>query len=356
MKLNGNVAVVTGAGDGMGRELTKALVSRGCSVAICDINVKNMNLTKEEAMAIAVNGATVLTYKCDVSDEQQIKAFAKLVENSYDMTGKGLLLFNNAGIGGGGSIISDTRKSWERTFNINWYGVYYSVRAFMPLLLKVQSGYVVNTSSVNGFWASIGFMQPHTAYSASKFAVKGFTEALINDFRLHAPHLKAAVVMPGHIGTGIAQNSMKAGGNIDIEKIRTRAKLISVRVAELKASSDTQYLLLSKDAEMLARYENGGRIMDAMTDQQIRATMEVRGNDFRNNAKTTASKAARIILEGVANDEWRILVGPDAVALDRNIRADPMRAYDANFSLTKATFAEKAVVGARREVLASSKL
>ena len=68
----------------------------------------------------------------------------------------------------------------------------------MPLLLAATEGYVINTSSINGFWASVGFLQPHTSYSASKFAVKGFTEALINDFRLNAPHLKAAVVMPGY--------------------------------------------------------------------------------------------------------------------------------------------------------------
>ena len=356
MKFDGNVAVVTGAGDGMGRELTKALVSHGCSVAICDINVENMNLTREEAMAIAVNGATVSTFKCDVSNEEQVQRFAEYVGNGYDLVGKGFLLFNNAGIGGGGSIVSDPRESWERTFNINWYGVYYSVRAFMPLLLNAKSGYVVNTSSVNGFWASIGFMQPHTAYSASKFAVKGFTEALINDFRLHAPHLKAAVVMPGHIGTGIAQNSMKAGGNIDIETIRSRAKLISMRVAQLKASSDPQYLLLSKDVEMLARYENGGRIMEAMTDQQIFASMNARGADFRNNARTTAAEAARIILEGVAKDEWRILVGPDAVHLDGKIRSDPWRAYDANFVLPNVSLVKKGGKANKGRVLTRSKI
>ncbi len=119
MKFDGNVAVVTGAGDGMGRELTKALVSHGCSVAICDINVENMNLTREEAMAIAVNGATVSTFKCDVSNEEQVQRFAEYVGNGYDLVGKGFLLFNNAGIGGGGSIVSDPRESWERTFHMN---------------------------------------------------------------------------------------------------------------------------------------------------------------------------------------------------------------------------------------------
>ena len=81
MKFDGNVAVVTGAGDGMGRELTKALVSHGCSVAICDINMNSLIITREEATAIAVNGATVSTFKCDVSNEEQVQGFAKHVQN-----------------------------------------------------------------------------------------------------------------------------------------------------------------------------------------------------------------------------------------------------------------------------------
>ena len=150
---------------------------------------------------------------------------------------------------------------------------------------------------------------------------------------------------------------MKAGGNIDIEKIRSHAKLISMRVAQLKASSDPQYLLLSKDVDMLARYENGGRIMEAMTDQQIFATINARGADFRNNARTTAAEAARIILEGVAKDEWRILVGSDAVDLDGKIRSDPLRAYDANFALHKVSdVVERGEKMNRRSISARSKI
>ena len=200
MRFNGNVAVVTGGGDGMGRELVKALASYGCSVAMCDINVENMNITREQAMRNATDGVKISTFRCDVSKEEDLIAFAKDVEKEHhDLTERGFALFNNAGIGGGGSIVADSREQWERTFNICWYGVYYSVRAFMPILKACKYGYVVNTSSVNGFWASVGFLTPHTSYAASKFAVKGFTEALINDFRLNAPHLKAAVVMPGHV-------------------------------------------------------------------------------------------------------------------------------------------------------------
>ena len=75
-------------------------------------------------------------------------------------------------------MIAYTRDEWERTFNICWFGVYYNTRTFLPMLLKADHGHIVNTSSVNGFWASIGLGVPHTAYSAAKFAVKGFTEAI----------------------------------------------------------------------------------------------------------------------------------------------------------------------------------
>ena len=82
----------------------------------------------------------------------------------------------------------------------------------MPMLLASDEGYIVNTSSVNGFWASVGPDVSHTAYSAAKFAVKGFTEALITDLRLNAPHVKCSVVMPGHIGTSIASTLLKSTG------------------------------------------------------------------------------------------------------------------------------------------------
>src|SRR3546814_707996 len=119
------------------------------------------------------------------------------------------LVFNNAGIGGGGSFLTASREEWERTFGVCWGGVYNGSRAFLPLLVASDEGYLVNTSSVNGFWASLGPGVPHTAYSAAKFAVKGFTEALLEDLRLNAPHVKAAVVMPGHNGTDIVINSRK---------------------------------------------------------------------------------------------------------------------------------------------------
>ena len=100
-------------------------------------------------------GVRITTHRCDVSDESQVLAFRDAVQDAHE-TDHINLLFNNAGIGGGGSFIVDDRAEWERTFGVCWFGVYYSSRAFMPLLVASTEGYIVNTSSVNGFWATLG--------------------------------------------------------------------------------------------------------------------------------------------------------------------------------------------------------
>jgi NAD(P)-dependent dehydrogenase (short-subunit alcohol dehydrogenase family) len=105
--------------------------------------------------------------------------------------------------------VAGPRAEWDRTFTVCWGGVYNCARAFVPLLVASDAGHLVNTSSVNGFWASLGPGVPHTAYSAAKFAVKGFSESLLEDFRVNAPHVQVSVVMPGHIGTDIVINSQR---------------------------------------------------------------------------------------------------------------------------------------------------
>src|SRR3977135_3735804 len=124
-----------------------------------------------------------------------------------------------ASAAGAGSSHTSTRERWERPFNICWGVVYLGLRTSLPMLTKADEGHIVNTSSVNGFWASLGLGVSHTAYSAAKFAVKGFTEALINDLRLNAPHIKCSVVMPGHIGTSIVSNSRKVQSGTDSDRL-----------------------------------------------------------------------------------------------------------------------------------------
>lgn len=270
------IAIVTGGGDGMGRALARQLSAAGCHVALCDVFDETSAETKAQCEVGASAGVRITAHHCDVSDEDQVLAFRDEVASQHD-TEVVNLVFNNAGIAGSGSMVVDDRQAWERTFNVCWGGVYYCTRAFLPMLVASEEGHLVNTSSVNGFWASLGPEIAHTAYSAAKFAVKGFSEALITDLALNAPHVGVSVVMPGHIGTGIAANS--------------------------------------------------GLVHGEQADPQI---MEM-ASRFRNMAPTSAEEAATIILDGVKANRWRILVGDDAHILDQAVRDAPEEAYLPDF-------------------------
>ena len=181
MKIKPNqIAVVTGGGTGIGRALCKQLSAAGVHVSLCDLSEENMAQTRELCLAAAPSGTRVTTFRADVSVEAEVLAFRDSVVAMHN-TKHVNLVFNNAGIGGGGGFVSGERTDWERTFGVCWFGVYYGARAFMPLLVASSEGHIINVSSVNGFWAALGAGIPHTAYSAAKFAVKGFTEALIED-------------------------------------------------------------------------------------------------------------------------------------------------------------------------------
>jgi NAD(P)-dependent dehydrogenase (short-subunit alcohol dehydrogenase family) len=304
---SGKLAVVTGAGTGMGRELALQLAGEGCDVAFCDVSEGNMAETLRLCGESAPAGTQITAHRCDVSDESQVLAFRDAVLAEHD-TSHVNLLFNNAGIGGGGSFIADDRSDWERVFNVCWYGVYYCSRAFVPLVVASDDGYIVNTSSVNGFWASLGPGIAHTAYSSAKFAVKGFTEALINDLRLNAPHVKVSLVMPGHVGTSIGRNSRDVLGKPQ------------------PADMSSEELALVRD-----RLKRQGLPVEDVSDAQLRRGIEQRMIDFRDKAPCTAARAATIILDGVREERWRILVGEDAKSLDERVRAAPEQAYEPAF-------------------------
>jgi len=303
---NDKIAVITGAGTGMGRELARQLAAAGCHVAMCDLSDEEMEKTRSLCEADSPEGTRLLTCVADVSDESQLQDFRTEVcrELETDFVN---LVFNNAGIGGAGSMIVDDRDAWERTFDICWKGVYYGTRTFMPLLVASDEGHLVNTSSVNGFWASLGPGIPHTAYSAAKFAVKGFTEALVTDFRLNAPHVKVSVVMPGHIGTSIVHNSGKILG-------RTPKDMTDEELEEIRL-----------------RIERMGIELGNVTPDQIRVFLQMRAEQFRDEAPMTAAEAATVILDGVREERWRILVGADADVIDRMVRETPDEAYEKSF-------------------------
>ena len=214
----GKLAVVTGGGSGMGRELTRQLAAQGCSVAGCDLNPDTMAETVALAQAEAPSEVRVTGHACDVADEAQVLRFRDevLAGHASDHVD---LVFSNAGAGGGGSFAAGDREEWERIFAIDWWGVYYCARAFLPLLIASGDGVLVNTSSVNGLWASLGPGMPQTAYSTAKFAVRGFTEALIEDLRTNAPQVRVALVLPGHVGTNIVANSLRAQGLPEPERM-----------------------------------------------------------------------------------------------------------------------------------------
>jgi NAD(P)-dependent dehydrogenase (short-subunit alcohol dehydrogenase family) len=298
----GKLAVVTGGGSGMGRELTRQLAAQGCSVAACDLNPDTMAETVTLAQAEALPGVRVTGHTCDVADEAQVLRFRDdlLAGHATDHVD---LVFSNAGAGGGESFVRSDREVWERVFAIDWWGVYYCARAFLPLLIASGDGVLVNTSSVNGFWASLGPGIAQTAYSTAKFAVRGFTEALIEDLRTNAPQVRVALVMPGHVGTDIVGNSWRAFGvapeNSDAELENARATMVRTGLLAEGASAD-----------------------------EVRQTLVRLNREFRDTAPLSPAQAATIILDGVRAGTWRILVGEDAKLTDAAVRARPEAAYD----------------------------
>jgi NAD(P)-dependent dehydrogenase (short-subunit alcohol dehydrogenase family) len=304
----GRLAVVTGGGSGIGRELVRQLVAEGCDVAMCDVAAPGMTETLELCRGQGLSrDIRITSHVADVSDEAQVLSFRDALMQDHD-TDTLHLLFNNAGIGGGGSLFSNSRAQWEKTFNICWGGVYFCTRAFLPMLVRADEAHIVNTSSVNGFWASLGPNVPHTAYCAAKFAVKGFTEALIADLQVNAPHVKCSVVMPGHIGTSIVSNSRR-----------------------IQYASQSDLMSAEELAQMRVRLSASGRDLSQVSDADLQALSRERAREFLENAPTTAAAAAAIILDGVKAGRWRILVGPDAHELDAMVRQSPDEAYDAAF-------------------------
>ena len=298
----GQLAVLTGGGTGIGRALARQLTVAGVHLAMCDLSMAHLAETRALCLAGAPAGTRVSCHQADVSREADVLAFRDAVCAEHQAAHIHLLI-NNAGTAGGGAFVNGSRADWERTFNVDWFGVYYSARAFMPLLVAAPVGCIVNVSSVNGFWASLGPGVPHTAYSAAKFAVKGFTEALITDLRANAPHVSAVLVMPGHIGTSIALNTYDA------------RKMPAPLVALMR--------------ERMVR--DGAPVADA-SDDAIRGILHQRALDFRDKAPTSAEQAATTILDGVRAGRWRVLVGEDAHRLDAMVRADPEHAYEAAFA------------------------
>ncbi len=305
----GKYAVVSGAGSGIGRALALQLVNEGCHVALCDVISESLGETVRRCRIDNPHDVQIVSGQCDVSEETQVENFARHTQSAFGRD-EIHLLFNNAGITGGGSFVLSARPEWERTFDVCWRSVYLMTRTFLPFLLQTDEGHLVNVSSANAIRAVLGGHVPHTAYSAAKYAVQGFSESLIHDFRFNAPHLNVSVVLPGHTGTGILTNSRAVLGRNqpddwdeqDCEEMRRRWKI--------------------------AGREN----VEAMTDEDTRRAGELEVEQLLEEGMPPA-EVAKIILDGVRNKQWRILVGADTESMDELVREDPVAAYDPEFVL-----------------------
>ena len=196
--LKNKVAVVTGAGSGIGRALAVALAKRGCRLALSDVNEAGLTET-----ASLTGLAEVRTYRLDVSDRDAIYAHASQVRKDF---GQVNLIINNAGVALSASVREMTDDDFQWVMDIDFWGVAHGTRAFLPHLIESGDGHVVNISSVFGL---IG-VPKQSAYNAAKFAVRGFTESLRQEMKLENQPVAVSCVHPGGIRTNIA-NAARMG-------------------------------------------------------------------------------------------------------------------------------------------------
>lgn len=266
------VAAITGAGSGIGQALALNLASQGCHLALSDINESGLQETAESTRAAGVKVTTTIL---DVSDRQAVFAWAEKTAAEH---GSVNMVFNNAGVALSGTVGALSVEDYEWIMNINFWGVLYGTKAFLPLLEQSGEGHVVNISSVFGLTS-----QPMmSGYNASKFAVRGFTESLRQDLELAKSKVTATCVHPGGIKTNIA-----------------KAARVSESVKALTGVSDE---------ETLEKYEK----------------MFIH----------TPDTAAKTILKGVRKNKRRVLIGMDARMFDWAVRVAPT-GYQKVF--TKAT-------------------
>jgi len=196
----GKVAVVTGAGSGIGQALALELGRSGASLAISDVDTDGLAVTEERLRAI---GAAVKADRLDVTEREAFEAYADGVKEHF---GKVNQVYNNAGIGYAGDVEVSGFKDIERVMDVDFWGVVNGTKIFLPHLIESGDGHVVNISSVFGLFAVPG----QAAYNSAKFAVRGFTEALRQEMILAKHPVKVTTVHPGGIKTNIVRNSTAA--------------------------------------------------------------------------------------------------------------------------------------------------
>jgi NAD(P)-dependent dehydrogenase (short-subunit alcohol dehydrogenase family) len=262
--VRGKVAVVTGAGSGIGRELALGLARRGARLALSDVNEVGIAETADQVKAL---GADVHAARLDVSARDDVERYAAVVAEHYGVVHQ---VYNNAGIAGASSTVLETDYAeYDRVLAVNLMGVIHGTKAFLPHLVASGDGHVVNVSSLNGYLAQDSL----SPYCASKFAVRGFTEALRVEMIAARLPVQVTVVHPGGVATNIATAALhdaeQRGEDITAEQ-RSRAKTYNEKLL-----------------------------------------------------KMPADQAARVVLDGVEAGRARICVGNDAKALDLLVRLLP---------------------------------
>ncbi len=252
MKTLGNkVVALTGAASGIGRELALALASMGSHLALSDVDMEGLLAVQEECEAI---GHPVHVALVDVSDKKEVEEWAGEVNEHY---GQVHVLINNAGIAAHGTIEELPDEIFEQVMSVNFWGVVHGTRAFLPFLKRASQAHIVNLSSLFGLVGIPG----QGAYNASKFAVRGFSEALTQELELLSPHVKCSCVHPGGVKTNIARAARFVGqqlGRTDPDKLARRFDKVASTTAEDAAQqiiagllADKRRILVGKDAQML---------------------------------------------------------------------------------------------------------
>ncbi|MES2917441.1 MAG: SDR family NAD(P)-dependent oxidoreductase [Pseudomonadota bacterium] len=248
--LKDKVAAITGAGSGIGRATAILMASKGCHLALSDVNEAGLAETAAQCLQY---GVKVTSRKVDVASREQMYAWADEVVADHGLVN---IIFNNAGVALGATVEDMQYPDFEWLMGINFWGVVYGTKAFLPHIKTAGEGAIVNVSSVFGLIA----VPTQSAYNAAKFAVKGFTEALREEMEIEGCNVGVTCVHPGGIKTNIARNA---------------------RVTETKGLVD-----------------------------------EKSTRDFEKAFITTPEKAAEDVVNGILKNKRRVLIGPDAIAID----------------------------------------
>jgi NADP-dependent 3-hydroxy acid dehydrogenase YdfG len=225
----GKVAVVTGAGSGIGQALALELGRSGAKVAISDVDTEGLAQTEAQLKAIGVH---VKADRLDVTEREAFLAYADAVAEHF---GKVNQIYNNAGIAFSGDVEVSQFKDIERVMDVDFWGVVNGTKAFLPHLIASGDGHVINVSSLFGLMAVPG----QAAYNSAKFAVRGFTEALRQEMVLAGHPVGVTTVHPGGIKTAIARNATAAEG-LDANEL---AKMFDKRLAHTSPKRAAEIIL-----------------------------------------------------------------------------------------------------------------